>query len=202
MDLNKKPKFDTGAAAKQASNPIIQIVLLVVIIALFAFFVVGPKYRAMSSRGAEADQVSAERAKIEQEKIDLAQLNSKLDSSKQDIAITDQALPLNGRISNLYALLESLVKNSSMQLAELASSDSLKTRVAAGSNKTDAKQTDRKLITTKVTMTVTGDLQQLKNLLESIETNPRLFDIDSVQVASSEEGVRFRIDLKAYAYEN
>jgi Tfp pilus assembly protein PilO len=203
MELATASKLDPKKqAVQQLSNPYTQIVLLGVIIALLSFFIVGPKYRAVQSSGADADAISAQRQQVESEKENLAKLMAKLENSKQDIAVTDEALPLNGRVSGLYALLESLVKNSSMQLAEISAADGVTLVVAADKAESKGLKADRKLLTTKVSLSVVGDMQQLKNLLESIETNPRVMDVDSLNIAANEEGVRFKIELKAYAYEN
>ncbi len=44
-------------------------------------------------------------------------------------------------------------------------------------------------------------MEQFKNLLQLIETSGRVLDIDSVEVIGGEPLTKFRITVKAYAYE-
>jgi tRNA (Thr-GGU) A37 N-methylase len=44
-------------------------------------------------------------------------------------------------------------------------------------------------------------MEQLKNLLQLMETNGRVLDVDSLQILGGDPVTKFKIVVKAYAYE-
>ena len=62
-------------------------------------------------------------------------------------------------------------------------------------------ESNRSLITTNVTVSVGGSIDQFKNFLTLLETSGRILDVESFTVNSSEGDVRYNLKLLTYAYE-
>lgn len=59
----------------------------------------------------------------------------------------------------------------------------------------------RSLQTTKVTMFVTGTIDQFRNFLILLETSGRLVDVSDLDISTGDGLVRYRVTLKAYSYD-
>jgi Tfp pilus assembly protein PilO len=196
------PVIKKSYQRKDFGNPLIQIILLAVICSLFSWFILKPKY---SETMANRSQLSAAEKQLEQitkDQADLKQLVSRLNSSTDQVALVDEALPLNGRISKANVLMESLVQASGMSMAQLTTSDSQKT-ISSGDKAKLANpfKAVRTLNTISMTLSLTGNLDQFRNLLELIETNGRVLDVESMDVTSDDNGSKFRIIVNAYAFD-
>ncbi len=184
-------------------NPVVQIVLLLIVIVLFSWFILLPKVsKTLTSRSAlKASQNQL--AKIESDQRELNQLVSKLKSSPEDVALVDEALPLNDRTSKTYVLLDSLVKSSGMT-STLINADDSKDVISAGDKATlqNPYQPGRSLHTITITASISGTMEQFRNLLQLIESNGRVLDVQSVDMIGGESETKFRLVVKAYTYEN
>lgn len=200
------PATQNSYERKDFGNPVVQIVLLLIILALFSWFVLRPKINQTMERRAEIKNAQLQLSKIEADQADLNRLLNDLNQATDKVAAIDEALPLEGRVSKLYLMIDSYVRASGMSLA-LVSADNSTDIVAAGDK--DALQNPympgRTLYTTTLTSSVTGTMEQFKNLLELIETSSRVLDVSSVEITSSGSddgaGAKFAITVKAYAYE-
>jgi Tfp pilus assembly protein PilO len=196
------PEIKNSYQRRNFTNPTLQAVLLAIILVLFSWFILRPK---LSQTSETRSNLSTAQAKLKQTQADqnnLNQLVSKLRSSKDEVALVDEALPLSGRVSKAHLLMESLVQSSGMSLAQL-NADTDQKVVSAGDKDSldDPFKKTRSLRTIKLTASVTGTMDQFKNLLELIEKNSRLLDVDSVDIVGGDQSIRFRLVVKAYAYE-
>lgn len=201
MTLNT-PIVKKSYQIKDFGNPLIQIILLAVIFSLFSWFILKPKYKETMDNRSQLSVAEKQLEQITKDQADLKQLVTKLNASTDQVALVDEALPLNGRISKANVLMESLVQASGMSIAQLTTSDSQKT-ISAGDKAKIANpfQAQRKLNTITMTLSLTGNLDQFRNLLELIETNGRVLDVETMDVTSDDNGSKFRIIVNAYAYD-
>lgn len=196
------PDIKNSYQKRDFASPTLQAVLIVIILVLFSWFVVKPKLTSVNAARAELKSIEA---KLSQTKGDEAQLNellTKLHASADDVALVDEALPLSGRISKANVLMESLVQTSGMSLAQLSSTDSQKI-VSAGDKSTlaDPFTKKRSLYTITMTASITGTMDQFRNLLELMENSSRVLDVESLSVLGGDQQIKFRVIVKAYAYE-
>ena len=184
------------------SNPVFQSILMLIVIVLFSWFVLKPRLATFNDTRAQITAAEAQFKKLDAERNDLDLLVKKLQSSPEEVSIVDEALPLNGRISKVSYLLSDLVGRSGMTLGVLGVDDSSKI-VAAGDKEVikEPFKPGRTLHTITVTASLSGSMEQLKNLLELIEGNARVLDVESLQVLGGDEVTKFRLTVKAYSFE-
>ncbi len=181
-------------------NSLFEVIVLLVVFLLLAFFVVKPKYNNTSVKSAELKESQEQYKKVETDLENMNNLISKLEKSKEEIALADQALPLHGRITALNLLIDNLVVSSGMKLASITSED-MGDAIVAGDKKLleDPFGADRKLQLNQITVTVTGPVEQFRQLLKLIESNSRLMDIQTISISNQDE-ILYKIKLKAYFY--
>jgi Tfp pilus assembly protein PilO len=184
----------------QHRNSLFEVIILLAITILFLIFVVRPKYSMSKVKAAELKTAQSQYQTVESDRKTMNDLIDKLDDSKNDLALVDQALPLQGRVTSLDLLIDNLVSTSGMKLASV-NTDEGTNGVAAGDKKllTDPYGSNRKLQTMLANVTVTGPVEQFRQLLKLIETNSRLMDIDTISISKQDE-IIYKIRLKAYFY--
>lgn len=197
------PSIINSARRREFGNPIIQIVLLLIVLVLVSWFVIKPKITAVIEQRKELKLAEQKMDKVEEDQRDLNRLISELRSSPDEIALVDEALPLNGRVSKAYVLLDGLIRLSGMSSALLSADDTSKF-VAAGDKDElqNPYKPGRKLHTITLTTSVTGTMEQFKSLLQIIETNGRVLDVENVNILGGDDETKFRITVNAYSYEN
>ncbi len=187
---------------RKLGNPVVQGILVLVVLVLFSWFILSPKYAATQQTGTQLKNAQSQLAKTMADQSELNRLINDLHSAPEDVALLDEALPLNDRVTQVNLLLQSLVQSSGMTLAVANSDDSQKT-ISAGDKELLANpfQANRKLHTITLSVSVTGTMEQLKNLLSLMETNGRVLDVESLQINGGDPITKFSLTVKAYAYE-
>jgi Tfp pilus assembly protein PilO len=202
MELNP-PKLSSITHRREFGNPIVQIVLVLIVLALFSWFVLKPKLTQTLARQAELTAARQQMADIESDQAELDRLVSDLKSSDSETKLLDEAIPLSARASKVHVLLDGLVRATGMNLSQ-ASVVGTEEIISAG-DKTELAnpyKIDRQLYVIKVSASVAGTMDQFRNLLQLLETNGRVLDVESVDITSGEGISQFRINVQAYAYEN
>lgn len=201
MDLNTR-SVENFAQRQQITGPLGQSVLLVVVIVLIGWFLVKPAYSAYQERHTSLQTAKQQLSDVEKDKADLDRLVSQLHNSEQDVKITDEALPLNGRISKLDVLINSLATTAGMQVTQIDVPDSADTIAAGNTDEVkDPFGQTRSLQTTKANVFVSGNIDQFRNFLQLLETSGRIIDVSGMNITTGEGVTRFQLTLKAYAYE-
>lgn len=203
MDM-KPPSIQnsTSNALRDSSSSIVQIVLLAIVLVIFSWFILKPKLSQSTEVSTNLKTANAQLTKVEQDQQMLNELITELRSSTKEVEKIDEALPLNGRISKAYVLLDNLVQSSGMTLTLINTNDSSK--IVSAADKAileNPYQPGRELHTITLDVNVAGSMDQFRNLLELIETNGRVLDIESVTINGGEPVTKFNIEVKAYAYE-
>lgn len=202
MALTPNTNSNHGTTRRDFGNPIIQAALLLIVFVLFTWFILKPKLSKSMEQRTNLKAAQAQLDGIKSDKQKLSQLVSELRNSEEDVAKVDEALPLNGRVSKVYVMLDEYVRTAGMTLTLISADDTSKS-IAAGDKSLLANpfQEGRQLHTITLTTTVTGNMEQFKNLLQLIETSGRVLNIDSVEVIGDDSVTKFIISVKAYAYE-
>lgn len=202
MALNPPAIQNRSTHSRDASNPIIQSVLLLVVLVLFSWFILKPKLSHSREVRNNLQTATAQLAKIQQDQQDLNRLVDKLRSSSDEVVKVDEALPLSGRATKVYVMLDSFVRSSGMTLT-LISADDTNSTVSAGDKALleNPYQSGRQLHTISLATTITGTMEQFKNFLELVETSSRVLDVEDVKVLGGEPLTKFQITVKAYSYE-
>jgi Tfp pilus assembly protein PilO len=188
--------------SKDYGNPGIQALMLLIVLVLVSWFLIKPKLTESAQNRAELKAAESQLSGIQQDRKDLNRLVNELRSAPDELLKVDEALPLNGRITKMYVLLESFVRSSGMTLTLVSAGDTSRT-ISAGDKELleNPYQPGRELHTMTLTTSVTGSMDQFKNFLELIETNGRVLDVETVEVVGGDPLTKFRITVNAYAYE-
>ncbi len=176
--------------------------LLVVMAGLFYWFVLSPKLQKVELARTQTVDLEKESEVLTQQKLKLDKLVNDLETSKQDISKLDQALPLNPRTTNLYILTESLVQSSGMAINNLAINN-VDQDIVAGQDELlkNPFGVERKVKKMTATFGVTGTFPQFLALLTKLENSSRLFDIESLSIEPSADGLLdFRMAFTSYYF--
>ncbi len=198
----ESPNFSSMTTRQQIQNPLLQTVLIIIVVAVFGWFVVGPKYASTQQTSEQLSTLKAQRESLEADQIELNRLISELEDADQEIKLLDEAVPLTARPTKIALVLETYAQNSGMLLSQL--SIGTPERFIASGNKTlsqDPFKEPRELAVIEVSATARGSIEQFRNFLTLLEKSGRIIDISSLTVSSTQEGPNYSIRLKTYAYE-
>lgn len=196
------PNLNTLTRSKQLQSPLLQSVLLIIAAILLWWFVITPKYADVMNKRADLDRINGQRAVFEKEQIDLNKLVAKLESSESEVKLADEALPLSTRPTQIALLMESYARSSSLEISQINIQDLDKTIAAGNKDLLDQPyKAKRDLLKVKVSLGVSGTIDQFKNFLELLENSGRIIDINSFSVSTSQGSTKFSLDLSTYAYE-
>lgn len=197
------PNLKNSYQRRNFANPTLQAILFSIVVVIFTWFIVMPKLLTVTAARGELNKIQDQLKKTKSDELELNKLLTKLRASEDEVALVDEALPLTGRVSKANVLMENLVQTSGMSMSQLSSTDSQKI-ISAGdkSNLSDPFAKKRALYTITMTASVTGSMDQFRNLLELIETNSRVLDVDSMEIIGADQQIKFRVIVKAYAYES
>lgn len=188
--------------SKQLQNPLLQSVLLIIAAILLWWFVITPKYADVMSKRDDLAKINGQKAVFEKEQIDLNKLVAKLESSDAEIKLADEALPLSTRPTQIAMLMESYARSSSLEISQINIQDLDKTIIAGNKDLLDQPyKAKRDLLKVKVSIGVSGTIDQFKNFLELLENSGRIVDVNSFDVSTSQGTTKFSLDLTTYAYE-
>lgn len=202
MSINPPSIQNSDNHSKDYNNPIVQIVLLLIVLVIFSWFVLKPKLSHSTETRTNLKAAEAQLGSVKQDQEALGQLVSDLREANDEVSKVDEALPLSGRISKVYVLLDTMVRSSGMTLSLINSDDSSGAISAADKEVLENPyQPGRELHVVTLNTTVSGTMEQFKNLLQLIETNGRVLDIADVKVIGGEPLTKFEISVKAYSYE-
>jgi Tfp pilus assembly protein PilO len=185
----------------RAQTSMVEIVALIVVIVIVAWFFVGPQASKLKTQKSQLKQAQAEFQSVEQDKNGLNQLITNLHQAPTDIALVDEALPLDNRPTELEVLIDGLVTASGMTASDLGLHQE-DNSIAAGNKAllTNPYSATRKLQTTTVDLSVDGTVDQFKNLLQLLETNGRIIDVTGLNMSNGTDKTLFKLKLKAYSY--
>ncbi len=202
MTPNSPTIQNSNQHARDFGSPVAQTFLLLIVLFLFSWFMIKPKLSQLVEQRSQLNKAEAQLAGVKSDKKKLSTLIEDLRDASGDVAKIDEALPLNGRISKVYVMLDDYVRTSGMTLTLISADDTSKT-TSAGDKSILANpyQDGRQLHTVTLTTTVSGTMEQFKNFLQLVETSSRVLEVESVEVDGGEAQTKFKITVKAFSYE-
>jgi Tfp pilus assembly protein PilO len=185
------------------SNTSFEIVLLIIVGVLLYFFIVSPKQQELQAKKDSVTQLTDQKNKLERENKAVQKALDDMKKSKTGIAKLDEALPLDGRPSKIYLLLDDIMIQSGMTVKSMDFPDATGDIVAGNSTRVEKPFTgQRKLHEVTINLTVTGSFDQYLGVLKRLETSGRLFNIQNVEITSTgDTDVEFVMTLITYFYE-
>jgi len=165
---------------------------------------VAPASQSLGEKQEQVKQANVALKDIEENNTALQSLVASINDPENQVKIEslDQALPVDDRVSKLHVMFDQIVRASGMTLANVTISQG-ETGAAAGEKDEvdDPFKNERKQKVVNVTLGVTGSIEQGVGLLHLIETNPRIIDVEALDVTSDGSGtLSFRLKLKLYYY--
>lgn len=198
----ESPNFSSMTTSQQIQNPLLQTVLIIIVIAVFGWFVLGPKYTKTQQTSERLSVLEEQRASLEADQIELNRLISELEDADDEVRLLDEAVPLTARPTKIALVLETFAQNTGMFLSQLSVGTPEKF-IASGNKKSlqDEFKEPRELAVIEVSATARGSIEQFRNFLTLLEESGRIIDVSSLTVSSTQEGPSYSIRLKTYAYE-
>lgn len=189
---------------RQMKNPILQAILILIVIIVFGWFVLAPKYSASNATRTELAALREQHANLQNDQVELNRLIALMQSSGDEIRLLDEAVPLSDRSTRIALLLETYAQNSAMLLTQL-NIGTVDTSPVAG-NKTLLENpygAQRDLNTIDVNISVSGSIEQFRNFLQLLEQSGRIIDVDNLTINSGDDANSnsYGLRLKTYAYE-
>jgi len=206
MEFQTSKSFFKSTAPVIKKSPrtsLMEIILLVVVIVLFYWFIAKPKQAEVASLDSKYSEVKAEAESVKNQVEQLKGLVQQLKSHSKDIMLLDEALPLDGKITRLNLLMNSLAASSGVTLGDLSLS-SRGDYISAGNtaiinNPFAAK---RSLQKTTVNLNLFGNFSQIQGFLRKLENNGRILNLTSVEIEGSQDDkLNLRLSLETYYYE-
>ena len=204
LPQNISKKLATSGPVKQsATNKSAGVVVLVIIIILFSWFMVMPKWRTYQTEQSQLEVFRKKQDSLDAQVKTLQQLINTMGTSSGDVAHLDQALPLDGKTINLQLLLQTLAQSSGVTIGEINFQGNANEIVAGDTSVLkDPFASQRSLQTLPGTINVSGSYDQLTSFLTKLETDGRLVDISSLEMAPDKAGIiDLRLSATTYYYE-
>ncbi len=181
-----------------------EIALLAIIIVLFSWFVLKPRVIALAQLRQERTTLEQQRAAVADQKAQLLALVTELESSSADVAVLDEALPLQSRLTTVAVLADSLAKANGMGVASIAIDGSESSKYVAAADKAtlaDPYKAERKVNPATVLVTTSGTLEQFVGFLNAIESSTRVLDVQTIDISGDESGqLLFKVKVRGYSF--
>jgi Tfp pilus assembly protein PilO len=203
MNMPPLPKNISIGMPKRASSsrvPLFEVGLLIVVCGLFYWFIIMPKNSALDQKKADLAQLQDESGKIADSLDKFKALAKNVESHPKEIADLDYALPLDGKITHLQTLIETLAQSVGVTIGDI-------TVAAKGDNDwagdkallADPFAATRSVQELSGTVYVLGNLDQLTAFLQKIESSGRIIDVSAVSVDPGPEGsLGLRLTVDGY----
>lgn len=196
------PQVKSSALPSEHLRPasVFSLVALLIAFILIMIFLVFPQQSLVSE---QKNQLAADAASQQELANYEAKLNSLLSdlqssSNEANLLLLDAAIPLDTRISKVHYLLDSLAKVSGMTVLNINFDSAELVSAAKDEPKAGAKGN---LKTIEGTANFSGTIEQFKQFLTLLETNSRIVDLDTIEVAVAENSdLLFKLKIKTYFF--
>ena len=194
---------------KQLQGSVAQTALLIIVIILFAWFIVRPQMSKVSHLKTDLKAQQDEFTRVDNDKREMNRLIGLLkDAKSQDagtsnVDLIDEALPLDTRVTKAQVLIEGLSSAAGMELAGIMIDGSEVSETVAAGNKSVLKDPfapNRKIQTQSFTVQLNGSIEQFRDFLQLVETSGRVVDVDAVDILNTDTGLKYKVKVKTYSY--
>lgn len=204
MNVNFSKTHDIGLPGNAASsrNSLIEIILLVIVGALFVWFIILPKKAQVDAKKADLAKMQDEQSQVVDKLTALQKLSDILTAHPKEVSELDEAIPLDGKTLHLRALITTLAESVGVTVGTINVSGKGDALTAGNkillANPFGVKRTAQKLSGSAF---VIGSLNQIKAFLEKLETNGRIMDIVDLKIDSAPQGLfNLQVSLNAYYF--
>lgn len=193
--LEKAPVF-----AKKSSSSSLEIIFLLVFIFLFGWFVLQPKSSALSLREKEKQALLDEESSIDAKVQTLKKLIQEMKQHPKEIALLDEAIPLDSRQTKLEILLFSLAGSAGISVGDINIARRAE-EVYATNPEIQKKpfENPRSLKKFMVSIDVFGNFEQLVEFIKKLENSGRLVDIATFALSPTDNN-QLNLKLTANSY--
>lgn len=201
IKLTKTPSLTPQPVTNSSRNTLMEVGLLIVICALFFWFIIMPKNASIAAKKQTLSQVQSEENQINQSLTQLQSLVKTLQSNTTQVSELDQALPLSANSVELEILLNNLAQSVGVTVGNISASSATPNNPVSGdtallANPYGATRTLQKLT---ASVNVTGTFPQLQAFLQKVETSGRLMDITELEIDSApNNALSLRVGIDAY----
>ncbi|GEM_PF-1444736 len=176
------------------SNPLVEILFLLLVVGLFSWMALRPKiYSFMELKGTLAQaQQDKDASKAELEK--LTALIGVLKNSGKEVAELDEALPLEASNVRQHQLIQALARQIGLTVGDINIASQGDAIVSGNKDLlSNPYVIDRHTQKVSVGLYVIGNFQQVQAFLEALENNARIMDILSLKMSANQDGL---LDVK------
>ncbi len=186
------PKIQMPAGIQNSRNALVEIVLLIIVAVLFQWFIIGPKVGAVAAEQQQLDGLRKQASSTLGSLQTLKDLSSKLATNSADVKNLDEALPLEQRSVRLVMLLQNIAQSAGVVVTDVGV-DGAGDSAGIPSLVSDPYSAQRSLQPTSLSLSVTGTMSQLVDLLKKLETYGRIMDISSLSLTPDKNST---LDMK------
>jgi Tfp pilus assembly protein PilO len=200
INFSKSTTIGVPGQLKPYRNPFVEITLLIIVCALFGWFIILPKKAQVSAQKAQLAVVTEDESQTAAKLATLQRLVDTLEASGPKVADLDYAMPLDGNTLKLHFLIENLAESVGATVGDISLAGNSEA-FAAGDKKllADFYGPTRTLQKISGSVYVIGSYEQLQAFLGNLETSGRLIDISDIGLdSSSDNGLNMRLTITAY----
>lgn len=211
MALNLAPQTNTRRALgsivelrkKTLQFSLTEVFFLLVLIGLFSWFLILPKWQAYVKEKDRYAQLVESKNKIESQISDLKDSIELMQNSSVAFAKLDESLPLATNPTTLPILFEEMTQSSDVVTRNLAIDDRRERTYATDKEAIKNPYKVPRLVRTVTgTLDVSGDFSRLQAFLKKIEKTNRLIKITSVDFEREQGDILLmRLNFETYSYE-
>jgi Tfp pilus assembly protein PilO len=200
VNFSKNISMNAPPHGKPSRNSLFEVGLLVIICVLFVWFVLLPKNAEVNKKSGDLDNIQQQQKDLDSKLTTLQTLIGSLPSNSQNIAILDQAIPLDGNAIRLQLLIQYLADSVGVTVGNLTVSAGPNGMVAGNAAlSANPYGVKRSLQTMTGSLYVIGSFNQLQALLKKLESSGRLIDVDTLAIDQGSAGnLNMAVTFKAY----
>lgn len=200
--LIKTAKVGLPPTPKTNRGYLLQIVLLAVVGGLGYFFLLSPKLSELDQFQKQNDQVSSQLNQVTQDSKTLQSLSDQLNQHKDELALLDEAMPLDEWQLRTQRLVEAILSKSGVIVANLSVTANPSAVVSGDLDLLKDKYAiTRSAVPVSVDISLSGTFDQLYDAVKRLENYGRLMDISTISMGTGDLGLlNMRLSVTTYYF--
>ncbi len=201
LEIPKKISMGLPPQVQNSKTSLLEIVLLLVISVLFFWFIILPKQAQVNVKNEQLQKYTADQEKMKDSLDTITKLVKELKSHTADVAKLDDAIPLEGKNTNLQFLIQKLADAAGVQVSDI--SISAKPGVVAGDVALlkDPFGAPRILQKLSGSAFILGSFSQIQLFMQKLETSGRVIQISNVEIQGGQNNsLSLKLVFDAYYF--
>jgi len=191
------PKLTTPIAPRRPQNAIVEIILIGGLVFFMTWFLILPKFSEVKKQQELHTKAKIQLASLNADYDKLSVLTAQLSKQKRELALMDEILPTDARLTKFYLIGEDLAVRSGMSVISV--------NVTKGSVPTAVQKTmapnGRTVAAMDIQYNLNGNVEQLVDFLRRLKGSMRIFDLDNIDLTSDKDGnLNIKAIVKTYYY--